>query len=144
MRYVGQNYEVSTPIPTGQYTDQTRQEIIENFNREHRRLYGHSKHDEPAEVLTLRAAAIGSMPKPVGKRIERSTQLDKATTGRRNVYFEEVARYEPTPIFARTKLGADAEIKGPAVIEEMDSTIIIRPDQTGTVDPFGNVLIGLR
>ena len=143
MRYVGQNYEVSTPIPTGEFTERERQQIIANFNREHRRLYGHSKADEPVEVLTLRATAIGSMQKPVRTR-SGSGNLEKAKRGERNVYYEEVDRYETTTIFERTRLGAKVQIKGPAVIEEMDSTILVRPGQTGTVDEFGNFVIGLR
>lgn len=55
LRYLGQNYEVPTPIPNGELVETKRREIIDNFNNEHKRLYAHSKPDEPIEVLTLRS-----------------------------------------------------------------------------------------
>ena len=46
-----------------------------------------------------------------------------------------------TPIFDRYKLEAGCCIKGPTIVEEMDSTTLIHPGYTVRVDPFGNLLI---
>jgi N-methylhydantoinase A len=144
VRYAGQNYEVATPIPIGQLIESKREELIGNFNREHKRLYAHSKPDEPIEVLTLRVAAIGSMLKPTTRRIDPSVDLTKARRGERNVYFEESDDFERAPIFERTALGAGARIVGPGVIEEMDSTTVVRPGQIAVIDDLGNICIKLR
>lgn len=143
-RYVGQNFEVATPIPNGQLVETKRQEIISNFNREHKRLYGHSKPDEPIEVLTLRVAAIGSMLKPATRRIEKSSDLTNARRSERDVYFEETDNFQTTPVFERTGLVAGASLAGPAIIEEMDSTTVVHPGQTALIDDFGNICIKLR
>ncbi len=62
----------------------------------------------------------------------------------RKVYFEELDSYEPTPIFERSFLGGGAELHGPSIVEDMDTTIVLRPGQTGRVDDFGNMIIDLR
>jgi N-methylhydantoinase A len=144
LRYVGQNYEVATPVPSGDLTDTKRKEIVDSFNKEHRRLYAHSKPDEPIEMLTLRVAAVGSMLKPALTRIGSGRELEKGQRSERRMYFEETRGYEPTPIYERTALGAGVSVSGPAVIEEMDSTTLVRPGQSAAVDHFGNVVINLR
>ena len=142
LRYVGQNYEVSTPIPSGTL-ETKRQEIIDNFNKEHKRLYAHSKPDEPIEILTLRVAAIGSMLKP------RMTQIEPVATSKpqrtdRDVYFEETDDFQRTPIYERSTLEKDMSIVGPGIIEEMDSTTVVRPGQTALIDDFGNICLKLK
>ena len=145
VRYVGQNYEVITPIPLGNLTEEKRQEIIDNFNKEHNRLYGHSKSDEPIEILTLRVAVIGGMNKPLSKRqIKMSGTKIPERRAQREIYFEEYDSYQLTPIFKRNDLNVGAEISGPAVVQEMDSTIIVRPKQQASVDEYGNMIIRFR
>jgi N-methylhydantoinase A len=144
IRYVGQNYEVGTPVPSVELNEARRKDIASNFNMEHTRLYGHSKPDEPIEVLTLRVAAVGSMLRPTVRHLEPSRTSQKALRGHRPIYYEESKDYLKTPIFERTVLGAGLSLEGPAVIEEMDSTTIIRPGQTAEVDDFGNIVISLR
>jgi N-methylhydantoinase A len=144
VRYVGQNYEVATPVPMGQLIESKREELIDNFNREHKRLYAHSKPDEPIEFLTLRVAAVGSMLKPTTRQIEPSVDITKARRGERNVYFEESDDFKRASIFERTALGAGASIVGPGVIEEMDSTTVVRPGQIAVIDDLGNICIKLR
>ena len=46
-----------------------------------------------------------------------------------------------TPIYDGTPLGAGATIKGPAVIEEVTTTIVIEPGWTATLDASGSYLI---
>jgi N-methylhydantoinase A/oxoprolinase/acetone carboxylase beta subunit len=35
-------------------------------------------------------------------------------------------------------------IQGPALLEQMDSTIVLEPDDTMEVDPFGNLILTLN
>ena len=142
LRYVGQNYEVSTFVPSGRL-ESKRQEIIDNFNKEHKRLYAHNKPDEPIEILTLRVAAIGSMLKPNMTQVETVATANPPST-ERNVYFEETNDYQRTPIYHRTALEKDSTVTGPVIIEEMDSTTVVRPGQTALIDGFGNICLKLK
>ncbi|MCS6947637.1 MAG: hypothetical protein NZM12_08480, partial [Steroidobacteraceae bacterium] len=44
-------------------------------------------------------------------------------------------------VYDRGKLKAGNKLKGPAIVMEMDSTTVILPKHTGTVDRHGNILI---
>ena len=50
----------------------------------------------------------------------------------------------PTPVYARARLTAGAEIAGPALIEEPESTAVIGPDATATLDAFGNLVMRIN
>lgn len=62
---------------------------------------------------------------------------------KRKVYFAEVEepKYYDTDIFQRTELNAGDRIIGPAIVEQLDTTILILPDQTAFVDPYQNLII---
>ena len=144
MRYVGQNFEVRTPLPTGVLNENSRVIIGDNFDKEHRRLYGHSKPGEPIEIVTLRVAVIGPMQKPVLKKIGSRSALRDALRTARLVYFEERESNEKTAVYEREKLGEGLEIQGPSIVEDVDTTVVIRPGQSARVDEYGNILIRLR
>jgi len=55
------------------------------------------------------------------------------------VYFD--GQFLATPIYDRTKLRPGNQMKGPAIITEMDSTTVVLPSFTGEVDRYFNILI---
>lgn len=69
----------------------------------------------------------------------RGKTLDAACTGRRQVFLDGAER--DTAIYAREKLPADAALHGPAVIEQMDTTILVEPGDAVTSDAQGNLMI---
>ena len=46
-----------------------------------------------------------------------------------------------TPVYERDRLPLESEFRGPAILEQLDATTIIEPDDYAHVDAFGNVLI---
>ena len=62
-----------------------------------------------------------------------------ALRGTRQVYFG--GQWHETQIYARLALPVGAVISGPAILEQPDTTVLIEPELTGTVDQFGNTLI---
>lgn len=59
------------------------------------------------------------------------------------MYFTEVNEpgFYETSIFQRSSLDAGDKIVGPAIVEQLDTTILILPDQTALVDSYGNLII---
>jgi N-methylhydantoinase A len=55
------------------------------------------------------------------------------------VCFGPAEGYVSTPIYDRYRLPAAAQIPGPAVLEEFDSTVVIHPGYQGLVDDFGSI-----
>jgi N-methylhydantoinase A len=71
--------------------------------------------------------------------IKEKGTAKEALVGTRDVYFE--GSFVKTPIYDRLKLGLDAKVDGPAIIEETNSTTVIPPEASAIVDTYGNVII---
>ena len=65
--------------------------------------------------------------------------LNQALLENRNVYFKD--KFINTPIYSRDKMPLEFEIKGPAIIEQMDTTTLIEPDDRVFGDNLGNMFI---
>ncbi|MGA2665539.1 MAG: hydantoinase/oxoprolinase family protein [Nitrososphaerales archaeon] len=140
MRYLGQNYEISTPVPAGELTPEKLEVVKQNFNVEHMKLYGHNKPDEKLELIGVRLAIVGTIVKPKFRRAPRPGGMAKAIKGDRDVYYHETG-FRRSKVYDREYLPVGEEFEGPAVIEEMDSTIVVNPGQRAHVDGYGNVVI---
>jgi N-methylhydantoinase A/oxoprolinase/acetone carboxylase beta subunit len=83
---------------------------------------------------------LGKIPvvKPVEILRKKGTGRE-AFMGKREVYFEE--GFVKTSIYDRSRLLLGAKIKGPAVVEESNSTTVIPPGAIGEVDAYGSIVI---
>jgi N-methylhydantoinase A len=140
MRYLGQNYEIPTPVPAGKVTPAGLEIIKQNFNVEHMKLYGHNKPDEKLELISIRLAVVGTITKPKFRRAPQPGGMARSLKGERDVYFHD-AGFLRSKVFDREYLPVGEEFEGPAVIVEMDSTIVVNPGQSAHVDSYGNVVI---
>jgi len=142
MRYRGQAYELTVAAPAGRVTRSWVDMAAAAFHAKHQLTYGHSAPDSAVEIVSVRVSAIGLVPKPQVQRIaEARGEASVALVGRRAVWFEAKAPVEDCPIYDRYRLGAGHRIDGPAVVQEMDSTVVIYPGWSATVDPFGNLIM---
>jgi len=92
-------------------------------------------------VLNFRVAVIGHRPKFDLSLLapDDNATLDKARSGSRRIWVD--GGWHDAAIFARLDLPVGAEIAGPAILEQPDTTILIEPGLTGTVDAFGNLIV---
>ncbi len=142
MRYVGQSYELTIPLPPAALSSAHVTAALEQFHREHDRTYGYSAPSQPAEFVNLRLTAIGRIPKPRLRELSgNGADPAAARKADRRVYFAEAGGYVDCAIYDRYRLGAGAVVHGPAVIEEVDSTTVLHPNYRALVDRFGNLRI---
>ena len=141
MRYVGQNYELPIPLPNRPLTDDDLPNILEAFHATHDQSYGYAATDEPAQFVTLRLEATGRVPKPELQRLPRGKPVTAAELGKRRAYLPENGGWCDVPLYDRSLLGPGAELLGPAIVEQMDSTTLILSGQRGVVDEFGNLIV---
>jgi N-methylhydantoinase A len=143
MRYVGQEHAVTVELPHELFAKEDRDGIKKRFDEVHAQRYGFSSPTEKAEIVSLRSAVSGIMPKPPFERIERGDgkPLAEAALGERPVYFGEARDYVRTPIFKRSALRAGDRISGPALIEEHASTTVVHPGDRLEVDAYGNLVV---
>jgi N-methylhydantoinase A len=140
MRYSGQSYEVSVPVSIdGNRID--KEKLILDFGDIHGRLYGHKAEGEPIEVVNFKVKVIWPIPELVLQKKDSSGDkpVAPASAGKRHVFFE--GRFIESPIYKRHSLGPGIKLKGPAIVEELTSTTVIHPNQTCTIDPYGNLLV---
>jgi N-methylhydantoinase A len=74
MRYVGQTYEVETPIPSEPITAENLPRIVQEFHRQHELEYGVSSDEFAPAFVSLAVTGIGRMTAPPTERNERSFQ----------------------------------------------------------------------
>jgi N-methylhydantoinase A len=144
MRYAGQNYELSVPLPAGSVTPATIDGLAAGFAAVHQRLYGFVAEDEPMQLVTFRAEATGIVRKAdIRPAADAGPQPRAAEFGRRDVWLRETGAFVSCPLYDRERLAAGNRIEGPAIIEQMDATTLIVPGATATVDPYHNLLLQL-
>jgi len=143
LRYIGQGYELTLPLPTQPLDGATCAQTCEQFHREHDRAYGHSAPDEPVELVALRVAAVGTITKPRPRDLASAVSEDPAPAcnATRDVYFAETGGYVACTTYDRYRIGAGMVIDGPAIVEELDSTTVIHPGYRAVADRYGDLIL---
>ncbi|MFY7987193.1 MAG: hydantoinase/oxoprolinase family protein, partial [Burkholderiaceae bacterium] len=151
MRHRGQINEVEVPWPIELTTAAKGSKIIgreviellnEAFYNRYETIYGKgsSYKDARLEIVSFRVRAMADTQRP---DLPRSTPVGKAPpksarTGMRSVYFDERSKSLETSIYNGAALKAGNHLAGPCIIETTDTTIVVRPDQSLSVDGWGN------
>ncbi len=143
MRYVGQEHSVTVDLDLAQFTSRDSAGIKRQFDEVHQQRYGTCAPREKVEIVTLRAAVTGVMPKPAMQRVEAGTATppEAAHRGEREVYFSELKGRTSARVYDREKLLAGNQITGPALVEEHASTTVLLPGDVLEVDSFGSLRI---
>lgn len=137
MRYVGQwrSLEVDVPRPV-----ESVESVRERFHEKHQRVYAYSDEEQPVEIYGLRVTGRGVVEKPSFPTIGPGSAAD-ARSGSRSAYFQDAGEYVETDVYDRGALGAGASFEGPAIVRQMDSTIVVPPGAEAEVNEIGNVTI---
>ncbi len=141
LRYVGQNYELPVPAAAAPWRAGTFQELAERFHEEHRRAYGYRADQATVQLVNLRATALAVIPKPRPRSQTGASPGGPAPFEHRGVWWEE--GFASTPVYRRADLPAGSTLRGPAIVEQMDSTTLVAPEEQGEVDGYGNLILSL-
>lgn len=130
MRYLGQwrAMSISASAPVTSLDD-----AIATFHHEHGREHNYSRPGAPVEVYRISVIATGLTPKARFAEFE-PVDTKPVPVGTRKVRFDELPKSIDAPVYDRAKLQAGMKVVGPAVIDQLDSTIIVPPDVTAEVD----------
>ena len=140
MRYVGQGFEIEVPVPEGVLGADFGAVLHRRFLERYDELFGRRITGVPVETVTWRLTAAGPTPNVhlnfQGQRIEAGP-IEK---GERMVHFPETG-FAPCKVYDRYALAAGTEFRGPAVVEERESTVVAGPGATLSVDGYLNLII---
>lgn len=128
MRYVGQIYEVPVDVSDLELTREALPEIQERLHRQHEKEYTYRHEAGVGEIINATVTVIGRLPEirlpaqEVGGR-----DASGARSGERPMLFREFGEYRPTPVYDGTRLRPGNRLPGPAVVEELNTTVVVFP-----------------
>ena len=144
MRYAGQEYVVRVPVPAGRPFDRDLlADVRADFDRLHEQAYGHASSTEPTEIINLRVAAFGRLPRLELPTLPAGGEAppDSALIDRVECIFDHAAGPLPTPVYAREELLAGNRLPGPAIVVEKGATTVLNPGFHLTVSERGHLVI---
>jgi len=142
MRHKGQINEVEVMLPEKRVGGSLWGRLHQRFYARYEQLYGSgsSYGEARLEIVTLRLRASAATPRPkLSTTKKMSTKIDrKAARGKRDIYWADLKKTVATPIYDGAFLVPGNAIKGPAVIETTDTTVVVHPGRSLKVDAYGN------
>ena len=138
--YPGQTFDMPVPIHgrSGAFTAKHLAATVERFHAAHEELHTYASRDQEPTLRGLRLKAVAVEEKPALPRAPRRAKT-ASRVGTRKAFFR--GRFVATPIHDGPGLIAGQSIKGPAIIEEPFTTIVVYPGHRAIVDRFGNYIV---
>ncbi len=138
-RYAGQSYELNVPVAGGAVDAAAISAIAEGFHLRHAQTYGHDNRAEPVQFVSLRLAAIGIIP-PLTIRQQPAAAGTPSAKPSREVWFRSTGK-STAQVHDRARMAEGAVVNGPAVVESLESTILIPPGWQARMDGDGFILM---
>jgi N-methylhydantoinase A len=143
-RYVKQYHEVSVPVSVEAIRKAHLTAIQKTFHAEHNRLYGYSLEEEgtPVELINVRLRAVGITQKPPHIEEPRGEEDPKiALKGERSIHIPEDRDFETVSVFDGHKTRHGHRITGPALIEQVNTTLFLSSSFDCVCDKYGSFAV---
>ena len=139
-RYVGQSFELTIDCPDTSRRADLQRSIANSFYRAHLQRFGYADRNEAVEIVNLRLKLELEMEKP------RATPQDTGPEDPSPAWLEEaeVTFREgrlSTNLYERGRLECGNRVSGPALLLQLDTTIVVPPSWSGVVDAYGNLIL---
>jgi N-methylhydantoinase A/oxoprolinase/acetone carboxylase beta subunit/N-methylhydantoinase B/oxoprolinase/acetone carboxylase alpha subunit len=145
MRYVGQGFEIVVNLPEGPYKENTKDAFVRAFEKTYQEIFSQTLAWMPIEIINARisvSAQSSDIDLDWKQGVEAAPEKH-VLKNHRSVYFPDKDAFIETPVYDRFGLEIGTVFKGPAVIEEPESTLIIGPDDTFFVESSGNLRVNI-
>ena len=146
LRYLGQHHEITVDLPEVAAGD-LRTALADSFHQLHDQLYGYhlAGTGTTVEMISLRVTAIGETVKPdFGRMWVQGSDSSLVQRGSRRIYLPTSKDFEPVPVYAGDQMPFGARVVGPALVEQVHTTIFVPPDYDLTCDRYGSFILYLR
>ncbi|GAB5468160.1 MAG: hydantoinase/oxoprolinase family protein [Rhodospirillales bacterium] len=140
MQFVGQTHLLRVALPDGR---PSRESLAARFEAAYDARFQVDLAEGRANLVNLNCSVVGLRP-PLDlsvliDRAGRRASLEAAKLETRPVWFE--SGWLETPVYRRDWLPEGASLKGPAIVEQMDTTVVLEPGNAAREDRDGNLLI---
>jgi N-methylhydantoinase A len=143
VRYAKQGYEITVQLPMADVDAETVSLLVEDFHQRHEQLYTFCDREAAVEIVNLRIKAIGIVDKLELSTVDSCNGSDAKPRSTREVYFSDRG-FQTTPVYAREDLLAGHTLKGPAIVDQLDTTTVVFPREIARVDPQGAIFIEIN
>lgn len=142
-RYLKQYHEVSFPVSLDAIRGGDADGIAAAFHVEHKRMYGYSlEEDGIVELINARVRASGLTEKPAYKDEPfAGTDASEALKGERAAYVPESESMTSMPVYDGHKARHGHHIVGPAIIEQVNTTLLLTASFSCICDKFGSFVV---
>ena len=142
VRHRGQINEVEVLLPAARLPERYEEDLRKRFVERYEKLYGRGSALAGAQleivVARLRARALTPRPKLIRASRMSNSIPGKAKRKSRSIYWPDLGKLRATPVFDGEKLAIGNRIKGPAIVETADTTVVVHPGRTLRLDALGN------
>jgi len=145
MRFVGQGSETNLPLEEGDFRTISKEDIRRRFDAIYEKLYGRTYPESPVEFINFKVRAL--LPERLLKlpKLEKGNgRLEDAIKRTRPAYSGIAKDFILFTVYDRYKLFPGAKFKGPAIVEERESTVVIGEDASVTVDEYGFLWVDIE
>ena len=139
LRYAGQAFQITVEFTEAELRARGVAVLTDQFDAEHEQLFTF-KLGDGHEILMIRAVVGAAVTLKADITIPQGTGDVSGAVIHQSRFFYE-GQWHEASIFDRSGLGASDVIMGPAIVSEMDSTTVVLPGYSATVDSVGNLLI---
>ncbi|MGB9906944.1 MAG: hydantoinase/oxoprolinase family protein [Candidatus Saccharicenans sp.] len=137
LRYLGQSHELSIPYRPGAFHNFS---YLNEFHRQHRRLFSYYHQHRPVEIVNLRIRAIARAPRVKLQTFDRSPDVPRAARLKKQWLFYGQEKYQ-VDVLDRSRLLAGNRIPGPCLIVDAESTTFVPPGYLAETDDYLNLII---
>jgi len=139
LRYAGQAFQITVEFTEAELREKGVAVLTDQFDAEHEQLFTF-KLGDGHEILMIRAVVGASVTLKADISIPKGSGDVSGALIHQSRFFYEGDWHE-AGIYDRGQLGAEDVVAGPAIVSEMDSTTVVLPGYSATVDAVGNLLI---
>ncbi|MGE4220213.1 MAG: hydantoinase/oxoprolinase family protein [Alphaproteobacteria bacterium] len=140
VKYVGQNSSLTVPFKGPKLDAAGLADFAERFAQLHNHTFGYRSDKETLQIVSIKAVGRGIDETPrVPERARRAMEKVPAAS-RRTAYFGSEHGWLDTPVVPRSGLAGKTE-QGPLIVEEYDTTIVVRPGWSARLDDWNNVVL---
>lgn len=138
MRYVGQAFDLPVRLTPALRSAPDAAALTELFHQAHEKVYSFRDPSSSVEITAARLCVVGEIPPIALPRLSSNAQ-PRAVHARRNLFLE--GNYIAAVVYQRDDLRCGQSLSGPAIVQQEDTTTVVLPGWSATVDALGNLLI---
>ncbi|MDO8212457.1 hydantoinase/oxoprolinase family protein [Conexibacter sp. CPCC 206217] len=144
VRFQGQAYELTLPMPARTLTEDDAQQIFDDFHATYERTYGEGTawKGVPASLINYSVTVTGRQERPALGTAERNGgPAEDLVRETREVFLPAERRRERVPVIDDARFTVGARVEGPAIIDAVDTTIYVPPGTTAERDEYMNYVL---